>query len=70
VDEDFLMQLEGRHYEQAQLVRLPVYLNTAAVQLKLEDYNAAIWNCGQVGGKGFLRAVGCKVPAAGPTTAC
>eukprot|EP00877_Chromochloris_zofingiensis_P010211 jgi/Chrzof1/5443/Cz16g03080.t1 len=48
VDEDFMMQLEGPHLQKAEAVIMPIHLNMAAVQIKLEDYQTAVWNCTQV----------------------
>lgn len=47
VDEDFMMQLEGPHLQKAEAVIMPIHLNMAAVQIKLEDYQTAVWNCTQ-----------------------
>lgn len=42
ITEDLLMQLEGFHLDQANAIRLPIFLNSAACHLKLQDYPAAI----------------------------
>jgi tetratricopeptide (TPR) repeat protein len=42
ITEDLLMQLEGFHLDQANAIRLPILLNSAACHLKLQDYPAAI----------------------------
>lgn len=47
-DEDFCLQLEGPHLDKADAVMLPVYLNMAAVHLKLGDNAAALQSCAQV----------------------
>lgn len=50
VNEDFLVQLEGPHAERAHTLRLPIHLNMAACQLRLQDWQGAVWNCSQVRG--------------------
>lgn len=42
------MQLEGPHLDKAEAVVVPVHLNMAAAQLKMGDYDTAIFNCTQV----------------------
>lgn len=49
LDEDLLLQLDGFFLDRAQAVRAPALLNMAAVQLKQEDYHAAVITCNQVG---------------------
>ena len=46
--EDLLMQLEGRHLTAAEAVRVPILLNMAACQLRLDDIHGAAANCSQV----------------------
>ncbi len=48
VDEDFLMQLEGRHLTQAQAIKIPIHLNMAACQLREGDPHTAVFNCSEV----------------------
>ena len=48
-DEEFMLQLQDRHLDMAEAVTFPVYLNMAAVQIKLGDYATAAHNCTQVG---------------------
>ena len=48
VDEDFMMQLEGRHLDQAQAIKIPVHLNMAAAQLRERDPHTAAFNCSEV----------------------
>lgn len=48
IDEDFMMQLDGFHLEQAEKVKLPIHLNMAACQIKIGDYNTAAYNCSEV----------------------
>ncbi|KAK9836886.1 hypothetical protein WJX74_010450 [Apatococcus lobatus] len=48
VDEDFMMQLEGRHLAQAQAIKVPVHLNMAAAQLREKDPHTAAFNCSEV----------------------
>ena len=50
INEDFMVQLEGRHADQAQGVRAPIHLNMAACQIRLQDWHGAAWNCTQVPG--------------------
>ncbi len=47
LNEELLMQLEGRHLEQARRVQAPILLNLAACHLRLGDHGAAEWNCSQ-----------------------
>lgn len=48
LDEDFMFQLEGRYLEKAEEIKIPIHLNMAAAQIKINDYNTAIYNCSQV----------------------
>ncbi len=48
IDEDFFLQLEGFHLDKAEAVSFPIHLNMAAVQLRLQDFQAAAHNCSQV----------------------
>ncbi|KAG2500970.1 hypothetical protein HYH03_000792 [Edaphochlamys debaryana] len=48
MDEDFIYQLDGHYLDKAEKLKVLVHLNMAACQLKTEDYNTAIYNCGQV----------------------
>lgn len=42
LDEDLLIQLEGIHLDQANAVRMPLLLNSAACYIKLSNYGSAI----------------------------
>ena len=48
VDEDFMMQLEGRHLNSAQAIKIPIHLNMAACQLREQDPQTAAFNCSEV----------------------
>ena len=50
-DEDFMLPLQGPHLDKAEEVTNPVYLNMAAVQIKIGDYAAAAHNATQVWAK-------------------
>jgi hypothetical protein len=43
-----MLQLHDKHLDMAEAVTFPVYLNMAAVQIKLGDYATAAHNCTQV----------------------
>jgi hypothetical protein len=43
-----MMQLEGFHLEKAENVKVPIHLNMAACQLRIDDPTTAIYNCSQV----------------------
>jgi hypothetical protein len=47
-DEDFMLQLHGPHLDKAEEITNPVFLNMAAVQLRIRDYAAAAQNATQV----------------------
>ena len=47
LDEDFMFQLEGRYLDKAEEIKIPIHLNMAAAQIKISDYNTAIYNCSQ-----------------------
>lgn len=49
LDEDFLMQCEGRYLDKAHEVKVPIHLNMAACQIQLGDCNTAVYNCSEVG---------------------
>ncbi len=59
LNEELLMQLEGRHLEQARRVQAPILLNLAACHLRLGDHGAAEWNCSQARGGRLARALLC-----------
>lgn len=48
INDDFMVQLHGPHADKAGSVKQPVHLNMAACQLKLKDWQGAVWNCSQV----------------------
>ena len=41
-------QLHGRYADRVASVKQPVHFNVAAYQLKLKDWQGAVWNCSQV----------------------
>lgn len=48
MNHDFMFQLQGRHEEKANDVRLPVLLNMAACHIQLSDHQGAIEAATQV----------------------
>ena len=48
VDEELMMQLEGRHLEAATAARTPLLLNSAACELRRQNWHAAIAHCQEV----------------------
>lgn len=48
VDEELMMQLEGRHLEAATQARTPLLLNSAACELRRQNWHAAIAHCQEV----------------------
>ncbi|CAL8461943.1 g1474 [Coccomyxa elongata] len=48
INEDFMIQLEGPHADKAESLKIPIHLNMAACQIKLQDWQGVMWNCSQV----------------------